>query len=246
MRRFGNGFVVYLGFNETWRLRRKHGELYFRQFWGQMILKLATSHVLGNQKRFVVQTDRQQYQSDDKVILSVDAYDENFNPLSADKLPERKLTGELITPGRSGKSAPSGAAAALAEADNHEPLSIPQLREGRFEVAIPVLVGGEHRVKVTDPITGDPVEVNFQVTSLSAERRSAVRNLELQTQLAAFSDGKSYDLATVDRLPEEIKLTPRTEASVRVFSLWNTWLGFSLIVALMLGEWLVRKLVNLP
>ena len=31
-RRYGKGQVVYLGFNETWRLRRRYGEKYYRQF----------------------------------------------------------------------------------------------------------------------------------------------------------------------------------------------------------------------
>ncbi len=53
MRRYGRGEVVYLGFDETWRLRRKYGELYYRQFWGQMIHRLGLSHTLGSQKRFV-------------------------------------------------------------------------------------------------------------------------------------------------------------------------------------------------
>jgi uncharacterized membrane protein len=33
---------------------------------------------------------------------------------------------------------------------------------------------------------------------------------------------------------------------VRVVALWNTWLAFTLVVVLMLGEWLGRKWVNLP
>ena len=41
IRRYGRGEVIYLGFNETWRLRRKYGELYYRQFWGQMIHRLG-------------------------------------------------------------------------------------------------------------------------------------------------------------------------------------------------------------
>jgi len=48
MRRYGHGEVVYLAFNEMWRLRRKFGELYYRQFWGQMIHRLALSHALGS------------------------------------------------------------------------------------------------------------------------------------------------------------------------------------------------------
>jgi len=91
--------VIYLGFNESWRLRRKYGELYYRQFWGQMIHRLGLSHALGSQKRFVVRTDRQKYQPDDKVLLSVEAYNANYEPLTEEDVPNRTLSAELTSPG---------------------------------------------------------------------------------------------------------------------------------------------------
>ena len=103
IRRYGRGEVVYLAFDETWRLRRKYGESYYRQFWGQMIHRLGLSHALGSQKRFVVRTDRQQYQSNDNVLLTVEAYDENFEPLVAEKLPDHKIWGELLLPSRTSR-----------------------------------------------------------------------------------------------------------------------------------------------
>ena len=125
MRRYGRGEVIYLGFDETWRLRRRYGELYYRQFWGQMIHRLGLSHALGTQKRFVVRTDRQQYQADDKVTLTVEAYDGNFEPLADDKLTDRKLIGELLLPVRPGEKA------------EPLPITVPQLREGVFEARFP-------------------------------------------------------------------------------------------------------------
>ena len=67
-RQYGKGQVVYLGFNETWRLRRKYGEQYYRQFWGQLIHHLGFSHALGGDKRFVARIDNDQgrYQAGDK------------------------------------------------------------------------------------------------------------------------------------------------------------------------------------
>lgn len=234
VRRYGRGEVVYLGFNETWRMRRKYGELYYRQFWGQMIHRLGLSHALGSQKRFVVRTDRQQYQADDKVTLTAEAYDENFEPLAEDKLPEHKLTGEIL------------AAPAAGEVSQPQPISLPQLREGVFEARIPVFNGGEHRVRVKDPITGEHTEVTFQVTSLSAERRSALRNVALQEEIANVTGGKSYDLTTAQRLVDDIRTDAISETTIKVFPLWSTWLAFALVTALMLGEWFLRKLINLP
>ncbi len=245
IRRFGRGEVVYLGWNETWRLRRLYGEKFYRQFWGQLIHRLGLSHALGAQKRFVVRTDRQQYQVDDPIHVTIEAYDEDFEPLTEDDLPERKLTGELWLPGHmaAGGDVPS---ANPQPAEGVEPLAIPQFRPGVFETRLTALTGGEHRLRVRDPVTNDYVEVNYQVTSLSAERRSAVRNVALQEQLAAATGGKSYTLADVDRLADEIQGLEKTESSVEVQPLWNTWLGFLTVIGLMLLEWTGRKLVNLP
>jgi hypothetical protein len=235
IRKYGRGEVVYVGCNETWRLRRKYGEQYYRQFWGQMIHRLGLSHALGSQKRFVVQTDRQQYQVDDKAIVTVEAYDADFEPLSADKLSERLLEAELVLPDRASNGSPKTV-----------PLRIAQRREGIFETQLPLDEGGEHRIRVKDPITGETQEVHFRVTSLSAERRSAVRNVALQEALSQETSGQAYDLTEVALLAEDISLPVQRETSVRVFPLWNTWLAFGLALILLFGEWLVRKAISLP
>ena len=229
------GKVVYLSYNETWRLRRKYGELYYRQFWGQMIQHIGLSNHIGLEKRFVVKTDKLQYKPDDKVRLTVQAYDANFEPLTVDKLPEHSLNAELIAPSRS-EGAPA----------EPQTLAISQLSKGVFELQFPVLISGSYRLRVKDPITSTPKEVTFRVVNLSPERQTAVRNVGLQEQIASESGGKSYDLETVTKLPDEINLHPLHETSTRVFALWSTWLCFGLGILLMLGEWLTRKLINLP
>lgn len=233
VRRYGKGQVIYVGFNETWRLRRKYGEQNYRQFWGQMIHRLGLSHALGSQKRFVVRTDRPQYQADDKVTLTVEAYDANFEPLNESTFPEKQLKAELFRPGRSEASEPA------------QPITISQLREGVFETRLPVFDSGEYRVSVIDPVTKERSEVFFQVTSVSAERRSAVRNVALQSQLAATTGGKSYTLETAAQFLKDFQPQERTEVSVQTFEIWHTWFCFTLIVGLMLGEWLLRKWVHL-
>ena len=235
---YGRGEVVYLGFNETWRLRRKYGERYYRQFWGQLIHRLALRHALGSQKRFVVRTDRRRYRADDEVVLTVEAYDADFEPLSEDKLPGRKLAAELILPGPGSL-----------DESNVRPLGISQLREGVFETRIPVFDAGEYHVRVKDPVTREYVEVVFRVARVSAERQRAVRNDALAQAVADATGGKSYDLVSAGKLPDEIELVAETETSVEVVSLWDTWLCwlcFGCVMGLMLGEWLGRKWVNLP
>jgi hypothetical protein len=236
IRKYGKGEVVYLGFNETWRLRREYGEKYYRQFWSQLIYRLGMSHALGAEKRFVARVDQQQYRAEDKVTLTVEAYDENYEPLGDDKLGNEKLSGrglaaELIVPGTAGAQP--------------QPLVVPLVRKGLFETHIPVYAAGAYSLKVTDPVTGRAAEQRFEVTPLSAERRSGVRDERLQTELARATGGRAYDLTTVSRLPGDLKLQPITERLSRNYALWTTPLWFGLVVALMLGEWLARKLIRL-
>ena len=229
VRQYGAGAVVYLGFNETWRLRRLFGEQYYRQFWSQLIYRLGMSHALGVDKRFVVRIDRQQYRSEDKVILTVEAYDENFEPLSAEKLPGKALSAKLQAPG----------------VEEPRAVEIPELRPGVFEARIPVYNAGAYSIQVDDPVTDDAKQVRFEVTGLSAERRSAVRNTQLQNDLARLTQGKSYDLTTASRLVDDLEFEPVAETYARSHPLWSTPLWFALLVVLMLTEWLIRKLINL-
>lgn len=231
VRQYGKGEVVYLGFNETWRLRRKYGEKYYRQFWSQLIYRLGMSHALGAEKRFVVRVDQQQYRAEDKVTLSVEAYDENYEPLGDETLPDRGLVAEMTVPGKAGEQTTT--------------FTVPMLRKGVFEARIPVFAVGVYSLKVKDPVTGKQDEQRFEVTPLSAERRRGVRDNKLQEDLARETNGRAYDLTTVSRLPDDLKLQPVIERLTRNYRLWTTPLWFGMVVVLMLGEWLARKVIRL-
>lgn len=234
VRKYGRGEVVYIAQNEMWRLRRKYGELYYRQFWGQLIHRLGLSHALGSQKRFVVRTDRQQYQPDDTVLVTVEAFDENFEPLTGEDLDDRHLEGELWLPDRSME--------ALGET---RPISLTEYRPGVFEARVPVVNGGDYVVRVTDPIEDEPVDVFFQVSDLSIERRSATRNRALQENIAAETGGRSVEIHEAAAVLNAFEAPRLTEKSLQVIPLWSTWLCFAVIVGLMLTEWLLRKFSNL-
>ena len=233
VRPYGKGEVVYLGFNETWRLRRKYGEKYYRQFWSQMIYRLGMSHALGNEKRFVVRLDRDKYRTEDKVVLTVEAYNENYEPLTEETLADRTLTADLVLPAND-----SNIGETLT-------INIPLLKPGVFEARIPVFTTGEYSLRVKDPITNKYEEKRFEVTGLSAERQQAVRNEQLQTDLATTTGGRSYDLTNVSRLVNDLDVKPIKETLTRNHPLWATPLWFVSVIVLMLGEWLTRKLIKL-
>ncbi len=234
VRPYGRGEVVYLGFSEMWRLRRLHGEEYYRQFWGQLIHRLGLSHALGDQKRFVVRTDRQQYRNGDDAVITVEAYDKDFQPLQEADVPDRRLEAEHVWPQPDDQGRQSAS------------LTITQLRPGVFSAKLPLRNDGEHRLRVIDPVTGDTAEISFQVSDVSVERRNPVRNVALQQALATETGGRSYDLTTVHQFLDDFQPPRPTERTIEIFPLWNTWLVFLLIVSLLLTEWTIRKAINLP
>ena len=233
VRQYGRGEVIYLAFNEMWRLRRLYGEEYYRQFWGQLIHRLGLSHALGSQKRFVVRTDKPQYRADEQVLITVEAYDKEFQPLDEKDLPERRLSAELIRPDRD------------SDGSRSQIFGISQLKPGVFEARVPVFSGGEYRLRVTDPIANEAVEINFDVANVSVERRNPVRNVSLQKNMAAETSGKAYDLTDVDRFPDDFSAPRLRETSVEILPIWSTWLTFAIVIAALMTEWFVRKLVNL-
>jgi hypothetical protein len=233
IRRYGRGEVVYVGTNETWRLRRKYGERYYRQFWGQLMHRLGLGHALGSQKRFVVRTDAETYRTDDTVLVTVEAFDADFQPLSAAKLPDRTLTARLVRPDKPASDEP-------------EKLTIAEVRPGLFEARLPALVAGEHRIIVDDPITREQTQATFTVTSVSVEQRSASRNVALQESIASATGGKTYDLATAAKLVDDVDPVARPEHAMKVFPLGMTWACLLLGLGLLICEWIIRKRVSLP
>ena len=232
IRQYGRGEVVYLGFNEMWRLRRLYGETFYRQFWGQLIHRLGLSHVLGRHKRFVVRTDQTTYRPDDQVIITVELFDNDFQPLDEKQLRERRLSSTVIRP----ETSPDTPA---------QSITIPQLKPGVFETRFPVSSAGEYRIQVTDPITNELTETAIQVVDASLEQQSAVRNESLQTSIATETDGKSYNLLNIDQLTKDFTPEPHQETNLEIIPLSNNWLVFWLVISCLSAEWLMRKRANL-
>jgi len=230
-RRYGNGEVVYIGFNELWRLRRMHGEQYYRQFWSQVISRLALSHALGSQKRFVLSMDQPKYQVDDRALLTVEAYDDNFDPLTLDSLPSGTLDAEIVV-GDNPSATPTV-------------VKLSQARPGRFEARLPVYEDGRYTVRVIDPIHGTPSEIRFDVVGATVESRNPSRNVGLQQAIAATSGGKSYDLSTARQIASQLRLEPAIEEISRSIPVWATPAWLLMFVVLLFAEWLLRKRANL-
>ena len=231
IRPYGKGQVVYLGFNEMWRLRKRYGDRYYQRFWSQLIYRLGMSHAIGSDKRFVAEFDRHTYRTDEEAVFTVAALDEDYQPLGMSHLADGALVAQLTLPSASG--------------DSTRKLSLRAERPGSFETVIPLAAVGRYSVRVTDPITGRIVERTCIVSDTSAEKQRITRDLELQQRIAAATGGTAYDISQVDQMIRDLALEPTLEQVQRQIALWNTPIWFLLVVGLMLSEWTLRKLAYL-
>jgi hypothetical protein len=234
IRPYGLGEVVYVAFDETWRLRRAHGEELYRKFWSELMWRLAMNHALGADKRFILETDKQRYRVDETATLKVRASDAQYKPLSEKEIPSGKLSGQWTLPAAHGRAPVA------------QPLSLTQVEPGLFTTRFVVTAPGEHSVSVIDPITQKAVKWSFSAYSATGERKRPVRDKDLQEAIATASDGRHVDLSEVQSLLETIQPTLRTETSITVVSLVNTWACFGVIAGLLLAEWILRKRIGLP
>jgi hypothetical protein len=180
-----------------------------------------------------VRTDAETYRTDDTVLVTIEAFDADFQPLSSEKLPDRTLAARLVRPDK-----PSS--------DELEKLTIAEVRPGLFEARLPALVAGEHRIIVDDPVTRETSQAAFTVTSVSVEQRSASRNIALQEAIAAATGGRAYDIASASKLAADVDPVARPEHAMKVFPLGMTWACLLLGLGLLVGEWIVRKRLSLP
>ncbi len=233
IRRYGAGEVLYVGFNEMWRLRRLDGERHYSRFWLPLVDRLGLSHALGAQKRFVVRTDRVRYRLGDDVQVTIHAYDAEYQPLEPEQLESQTLSGELVR------------LAGSQEDEVPQQLRFGHQRSGVYGTQLPAVAAGDYLLRVQDPITGSTVQQSFEVFGGSAELLAPTRDDDLARRLAAQSGGTFRSLQNIQTLPDHIDLQPVNEESQLVFPLWNTPFWFIWIVTLMFGEWLLRKWMNL-
>ncbi len=219
----GAGKVVFHCTDETWRWRRRVGDLYFGRYWVQTIRYLSRSALLDKDRHAELTSDREQYRRGDPVNLRVRFFDERLAPAEDDGV-------VVMLEQQGGKR-------------RRVTLRRDAARRGVFEGLVTDLPEGQYRAWVASPtLEGKPPSQRLTVAAPLGERA----RLELDAADLKFAAeqtrGKFYTIATADRLLEDL---PRGR-QVRIESLppqpiWNSWKIALLFVALIAAEWLLRK-----
>ncbi len=239
--RYGAGTVLYFGFNSTWRWRSVGVQAqYYDRFWIQVVRYLVESRSLQGQRRALVETDRSEYDLGDRVRVLAKVLDNQFQPLTEERLTAQVITAEGVTLPLELKKVPG-------QAGEYQGVFAPQ-SVGQFSLTMVLPDRSDDLVKLSDPLVQP---ASFRVRSPSLEAATYWLNERLLRQIAEISGGRYF---TLDQWNEVAEIVPEkvseTQYESRPEPLWDQTQGlrwsFFLLPALLLTlEWSLRKKAKL-
>jgi len=219
----GSGKVLFHGTDETWRWRYRLGDVLWARYWVQTIRFLARSKLAEGGQAAVLSTDQPDYRSGEPVRLRVQFVDERLAPEEDD--------GVLVVVERKGQES------------RRVGLRRAGLGRGEFETVLSNLPPGRYHAWMAVPASsGRAPAADFVMRAPAGEFERVAMDAPAMRRAARSTKGRYYDLASADRLLRD--LPPGRQVPIETLPpepLWNRWPLLLLVLALLIGEWLLRK-----
>jgi hypothetical protein len=220
--RYGTGKSLYVGSDQLWRLRFKHGDEFHVHFWKQSIHFLTLSRLLGENKRIRLETERGSYRAGERANVFANVLDESFEPISA---PSYDVLVESP-----GQAEPSGLSLQAVPGS-------PGLYQGSY-------VTGKAGSYLLKSVLADSKFANtasFQAVGASREMLESAMQEQTLRKISELSGGEYLELSDLRKLPELLKGEVRTTSVSKEISLWDRWYVFALLLLFLSIEWFVRR-----
>jgi hypothetical protein len=218
----GAGKVLFHATDETFRWRRRAGDVFFARYWIQMIRYLSRAKLAEPSRSARLSSDRREYEAGDPVRLQVRFADERLAPPEDDG-----VSVMLESPGRK-------TAHLLHRTDAGRAV---------FETALRGLPPAAYHVSVVVPaMEGQAPAADFTVAAPAGEMARLTMDLAAMRQAAEISKGRVYPLAEAGRLAGDLpegRQVPIESLPPR--PLWNRWPVLLAFLVLLGGEWVLRR-----
>jgi hypothetical protein len=219
----GQGRVLFVGTDETFRWRQNVGERFFYRFWGQATRFVARRDTRSGKKSWIeVRPLRAQPGEQAEVELMAFGAD-------GKALTEAKLAVQLSGGGK------------LTTVDVALDSQMPGRYTGRFTTG----GAGEYTISYTPPGEKEPVEAKLRVSAGGEELRQPNVNRVGLEQIAATSGGVMVELPEIATIEEKLKGDSKYLELHREASLWDNWLVLALLVGLYTLDVGLRRLMGL-
>jgi uncharacterized membrane protein len=225
---YGMGRVMFVGTDNTWRWRKNVGDTYYVALWGQMVQRLALTHLLGGAKRTQLSASRQNYFMGERVTVYARLYTASFEP----------VTESVIRGYHANRTAPGAGAGAETEVLLRPVPDQPGAYRGEFVAPAP----GNYKFHLE---RDQDTQLDFNVLTPRFEMGDTALNEPLLKEMAQLSDGVFLRDADLPRLPELIGRKTDKVSSTQEVELWSSPLFFILLVLVVSTEWILRKVYQL-
>jgi hypothetical protein len=177
-----------------------------------------------DKRKFRVKTDEPHYTQNQQITFTAELYNDNYEPVNA---PEVELT--------------------VTDQKGKKYKFIPGRNDSYYSVNIGTFPPGEYTYTGTVNYRGETLNESgsFSVSPLQQELFDLVADYGLMDQLARQSNGKLVPLTDIQKLPEMIRaneqIKPIINKQFRSDPLINLKWIFALLIALLAGEWFLRR-----
>jgi hypothetical protein len=233
----GAGRVLFFGFDESWRWRRREDERLYNQFWMQTVRYLSKSRLGRSELRLDRQTP---YRQGEPIRVTV-RFPEDM------PAPGPEVSVEVaveFVPGALGNEA--GPAIAGASDAELQTLRLARVEGSRatYDAVLTRSSAGSYRFRLASPAERAPVpEARARVLPPPGEMDELRMNRGDMERAALVSRGRFYLLADAHRLPGELPEMPRVALHQPrpPYRLWSHPTVFALAMGLLSFEWVLRK-----
>lgn len=218
---YGRGATYVLATASTlrWQMRMPSDDQSHEMFWRQLLHAISSTAPA----RVIVNGERTVYEDERSVRLEAEVRDERFEPIS-DATVELQVAPERDAPFKQIMQ-PSGQS------------------DGRYTATLDAASAGLYRIEMTAR-AGDK-EVGAAVTHVLrndgvAEHFATYQHRALLERIADATGGRYWPLSELDGLAGAIPYSKAGIVERQTLDLWNLPIVFILLLALKLGEWLLR------
>lgn len=227
---YGKGYVLFVGFDDTWRWRFNNQSRLTGKFWTQAIYSAGIPRIVGT-KMTQLSTNTLSPVEGTTGEYYVRVFNDKFEPYAADEL---EGTLEKLDAGPDDK-------------DRTVPVKFRKVpgTDGEYATTLPYNKVGQFRLSV-DPKNKSPASLNFPVSYRENHELApgpmdepAMRKLTRGSR-GETADGGFYREETLIRLPGDLKPQKSPLSNRSETLLWNKW-TMILLIGLLSVEWFLRK-----
>jgi len=233
-RQLGQGRIVYIANDETWRWRYNVADLYHQRFWNQLAQWVMQAPYAVENDFIALDSGDRSYGFGEDILIRARIRDSNRNPLS-----KARATAIVSRDGVRIDTIP------LAEnplAENREATglysaSTNSLLPGRYEITLDVPGIPNEALDLQTEFLIEPPE-DLEMQSLSMHRA-------LLEQIASATGGAYFDEQDADRVSSSLKRFQKGKIEQSQTLLWQSYPWFLTVIGLLAIEWFMRKRAGL-